>query len=93
MMHFFFSATIDEKLAFFVEVGEALSPSDSYLDNVDMNEFGPMDNSFQSLLGTKMELSDRFKRNYVRWVDDEVIKNRTNWDLLMALTHGIIDFV
>ncbi|EJW70440.1 hypothetical protein WUBG_18654, partial [Wuchereria bancrofti] len=74
-------------------VGEASSPGDSYLDNVDMNEFEPMNNSFQSLLGTKVELSDRFKRNYVRWIDDEVIKNHTNWDLLLALTHGIIDSI
>ncbi|VDK70322.1 unnamed protein product, partial [Onchocerca ochengi] len=47
--------------AFALEVGEASSPGDSYLDNVNMNEFEPMDNSFQSLLGTKVELSDRFK--------------------------------
>uniref|UniRef100_A0A915Q113 Far11/STRP C-terminal domain-containing protein n=1 Tax=Setaria digitata TaxID=48799 RepID=A0A915Q113_9BILA len=79
--------------AFALEIGEASSPGDSYLDNVDMNEFEPMDNSFQSLLGTKVELSDRFKRNYSKWVDDEVIKNHTNWDLLMALTHGIVDVV
>ncbi|EFO21343.2 FAM40A protein [Loa loa] len=79
--------------AFALEVGESSAPGDSYLDNVDMNEFEPMNNSFQSLLGTKVELSDRFKRNYVRWVDDEVIKNHTNWDLLMALTRGIIDFI
>lgn len=77
----------------FIEVGEASSPGDSYLDNVNINEFAPMDNSFQSLLGTKVELSDRFKRNYAKWVDDEVIKNHTNWDLLMAVTRGIIDFV
>ncbi|KAL3995626.1 hypothetical protein ACH3XW_26620 [Acanthocheilonema viteae] len=79
--------------AFALEVGEASSPEDSYLDNIDINEFAPMDNSFQSLLGTKVELSDRFKRNYARWVEDEVIKNHTNWDLLMALTRGIIDFI
>ncbi|VDK81481.1 unnamed protein product [Litomosoides sigmodontis] len=79
--------------AFALKVGEASSPGDSYLDNVDINEFGPMDNSFQSLLGTKVELSDRFKRNYAKWVNDEVIENHTNWDLLMALTRGIIDFV
>lgn len=79
--------------AFALEIGEASSPGDSYLDNVDMNEFEPMDNSFQSLLGTKVELSDRFKRNYARWIDDEVIKNHTNWDLLVALTHGIIDSI
>ncbi|CAG9529784.1 unnamed protein product [Cercopithifilaria johnstoni] len=79
--------------AFALEIGEASSPGDSYLDNVDINEFGPMDNSFQSLLGTKVELSDRFKRNYAKWVDNEVIKNHTNWDLLMTLTRGIIDFV
>ncbi|KAM3718198.1 Striatin-interacting protein [Dirofilaria immitis] len=79
--------------AFALEVGEASSPGDSYLDNVNMHEFEPMDNSFQSLLGTKVELSDRFKRNYSKWVDDEVIKNHTNWNLLLTLTHGIIDLV
>lgn len=75
------------------EAGEVSSPGDSYLDNVDMHEFEPVNNSFQSLLGVKVELSDRFKHNYAKWVEDEVIKNHTNWDQLMALTRGIIDIV
>lgn len=77
----------------FTEPSEAPSPGDTYLDTVDLREFEPVDNSVQSLLGAPKELSERFKRNYERWVDHEVMKRQTNWDQLLINTRGIMDMV
>uniref|UniRef100_F1KTD6 Protein FAM40B n=1 Tax=Ascaris suum TaxID=6253 RepID=F1KTD6_ASCSU len=79
--------------AFALEPSEAPSPGDTYLDTVDLREFEPVDNSVQSLLGAPKELSERFKRNYERWVDHEVMKRQTNWDQLLINTRGIMDMV
>ncbi|VDK23077.1 unnamed protein product [Anisakis simplex] len=43
------------------------------MDTVDLREYEPVDNSIQSLLGGERELSERFKRNYEKWVEFEVI--------------------
>ncbi|VDN04503.1 unnamed protein product [Thelazia callipaeda] len=76
-----------------LDVEEASSPGDGHLDSIHIHDFGPVNNSFQSLLGTKIKLSNRFKRNYAKWVDDEVVKNHTNWDLLMTFTRGMTDIL
>lgn len=79
--------------AFALEPSEAPAPGDAYLDSVDLREFEPVDNSAQSLLGVHRELSDRFKRNYEKWVEREVIRRKVDWDQLLLCTRGIIDKV
>ncbi|VDM44675.1 unnamed protein product [Toxocara canis] len=79
--------------AFALEPSESPSPGENYLDTVDLREFEPVNNSVQSLLGAPKELSERFKRNYEKWVEHEVIKRQTNWDQLLINTRGIMDIV
>jgi len=57
---------------------------------MDMEDLEPTDNSLQSVLSWEPKFSDRFKRNYSKWVDEEVINNQINWDLLMLSTSGIV---
>lgn len=90
-MHTEFRRRVSWQRIFISEYGETTCAGDSYLDAVDMHEFEPVDNSFQSLLGKQRDLSERFKRNCEKWVDEEVIKNRTNWDLLLTCTRGVMD--
>lgn len=53
---------------------------------MDMRDFEPVENSLQKVLSWKPTFSDRFRSNYSKWVDDEVIKNQTNWDALLINT-------
>lgn len=75
----------------FLEPEKAPSPGEKYLDTIDLREFEPVDNSFQSVLGAHREMSERFKRNYKRWLDEEVFRRQVNWDHLLYNNRGIVD--
>ncbi|VDD87427.1 unnamed protein product [Enterobius vermicularis] len=74
-----------------LEPEKAPSPGEKYLDTIDLREFEPVDNSFQSVLGAHREMSERFKRNYKRWLDEEVFRRQVNWDHLLYNNRGIVD--
>ncbi|KAI1708150.1 striatin-interacting protein 1 [Ditylenchus destructor] len=61
----------------------------SPIDDMDMRDFEPVDNSLQSVLSWQPNFSDRFKRNYSKWVDEEVIKAQIDWDALLVNSKGI----
>jgi hypothetical protein len=47
------------------------------------NNFDPVDNCLESVLGREVELSDEFKRNYERWLRREVHGQAADWDALL----------
>jgi len=63
----------------------------SHIDDMDMKDFEPVDNSLQSVLSWQPKFSDRFKRNYAKWVEEEVIKSTVDWELLLVNTKGIAE--
>uniref|UniRef100_A0A915CZG2 Striatin-interacting protein 1 n=1 Tax=Ditylenchus dipsaci TaxID=166011 RepID=A0A915CZG2_9BILA len=63
----------------------------SYIDDMDMKDFEPVDNSLQSVLSWQPKFSERFKRNYAKWVEEEVIQQKLDWDLLLLNTKGIAE--
>lgn len=62
----------------------------SELDGFSLSDFEAVDNSLQSVLSQRPEFTDRFKRNYAKWVEQEVIRNKMDWDLLLASTRGLV---
>ena len=51
-------------------------------ENVEDDEYRPVDNDVLSVLGEKIELSTEFKQNYERWLDREVFSVSIDWDQL-----------
>ncbi|CAH8531179.1 unnamed protein product [Dicrocoelium dendriticum] len=47
-------------------------------------ELQPVDNSLTSVLGQPFKLSDEFKRNYEKWLEEEVFSVPINWSQLLA---------
>uniref|UniRef100_A0A7I4Y450 Protein FAM40A n=1 Tax=Haemonchus contortus TaxID=6289 RepID=A0A7I4Y450_HAECO len=80
-------AKIHPQLA--IEVNDAPMPGDDYLNRVNLREFEPVDNCLHSVLGKQPELGKRFKNNYRKWMEDEVIKRTIDWDRLLMNTRGI----
>ncbi|MFH4974115.1 hypothetical protein AB6A40_000824 [Gnathostoma spinigerum] len=76
---------------FALDPSEGMTPGGDYLDNFDAREYEPVDDNILSVLGIRREMSERFKRNYEKWLVDEVIKRQTNWDNLLLNTRGIMD--
>ncbi|ETN85180.1 LAO/AO transport system ATPase [Necator americanus] len=72
-----------------IEVSDAPMPGDDYLNRVNLREYEPVDNCFHSVLGKEPELGKRFKNNYRKWMEDEVIKRNIDWDRLLMNTKGI----
>ena len=46
-------------------------------------DFKPVDNCLLSVLGENVELSEEFKNNYERWLDQEVFGRKVDWDLML----------
>ena len=46
-------------------------------------DFKPMDNNVVSVLALPIHLTDRFSRQYERWLQREVFDAHIDWDLLM----------
>lgn len=46
----------------------------------------PVDNCLNSVLGQEVELTDEFKRNYEKWLDQEVFGMSIQWDLLLEVS-------
>lgn len=46
--------------------------------------FDPVDSNVVSVLGTKFELTDRFKLYYKNWLEQEVFQANIDWDQLMC---------
>jgi len=46
-------------------------------------ECDPVDNCLSSVLGQEVELTDEFKRNYEKWLHNEVYNMDIQWDLLL----------
>ncbi|KAK6732957.1 hypothetical protein RB195_017000 [Necator americanus] len=72
-----------------IEVSDAPMPGDDYLNRVNLREYEPVDNCFHSVLGKEPELGKRFKNNYRKWMEEEVIKRNIDWDRLLMNTKGI----
>ncbi|KAF7256545.1 hypothetical protein EG68_06625 [Paragonimus skrjabini miyazakii] len=47
-------------------------------------EFRPVDNCLTSVLNQPMQLSDEFKRNYEKWLEEEVFSVPINWSQVLA---------
>ena len=52
-------------------------------NGMDPDDFRPVDNCLLSVLGENVELSDEFKDNYERWLDQEVFGRQVDWDLMI----------
>lgn len=61
-------------------------PGKSAIDDMDMRDFEPVENSIQKVLSWQPTFSERFRHNYSKWVDEEVINRQTNWDSLLINT-------
>lgn len=72
-----------------IEVNDAPMPGDDYLNRVNLQEYEPVDNCLHSVLGKQPELGKRFKNNYRKWMEEEVIKRNIDWDRLLMNTRGI----
>ncbi|EPB73031.1 n1221-like protein [Ancylostoma ceylanicum] len=72
-----------------IEINDAPMPGDDYLNRVNLREYEPVDNCFHSVLGKQPELGKRFKNNYRKWMEEEVIKRHIDWDRLLMNTKGI----
>ncbi|XP_076447243.1 striatin-interacting protein 1-like isoform X2 [Babylonia areolata] len=46
-------------------------------------DFKPVDNCLLSVLGENVDLSEEFKDNYERWLDQEVFGRQVDWDLMI----------
>ncbi|KAE9416834.1 hypothetical protein Angca_004026, partial [Angiostrongylus cantonensis] len=72
-----------------IEVSDAPMPGDDYLNRVNLRDFEPVDNCLHSVLGKELELGKRFKSNYKKWMEDEVLKRNIDWNRLLMNTRGI----
>ncbi|WKX95488.1 hypothetical protein Q1695_012165 [Nippostrongylus brasiliensis] len=72
-----------------IEVSDAPMPGDDYLNRVNFRDYEPVDNCLHSVLGKQPVLGKRFKNNYQKWMEDEVIKRNIDWDRLLMNTRGI----
>ncbi|KAJ1366158.1 hypothetical protein KIN20_026762 [Parelaphostrongylus tenuis] len=72
-----------------IEVSDAPMPGDDYLNRVNLRDFEPVDNCLHSVLGKQPELGKRFKSNYQKWMEDEVLKRNIDWNRLLMNTRGI----
>lgn len=55
-----------------------------YSDECFNADFRPVDNCLASVLNQKVELSNEFKRNYERWLEEEVFSVPINWDQVLS---------
>lgn len=76
-------------IGYFLDPQEIAASAKDYLDKTDLSEFEPVDNSIQSVLSYQPEFSERFKKNYSKWVEEEVFKKQIDWDQLLVNTRGI----
>ncbi|KAJ8977107.1 hypothetical protein NQ317_008453 [Molorchus minor] len=51
---------------------------------VNDNEFEPVDNCLNSVLGTNHDLSESFKKHYDLWLEQEVFGTTIEWDNLLV---------
>lgn len=68
---------------------ESAGGSKDYFDLTSINDFEPVDNCLQSVLSFEPVYSERFKRHYEKWLENEVFKGQINWDVLLDTTKGI----
>lgn len=47
-------------------------------------EYKPVDNCYLSVMGQSIDLSDEFKQNYGRWLEEEVFSLPINWDQVLS---------
>lgn len=59
-------------------------------DDWDPKDFEPMDNSLQSALSWEPKFSERFTRNYEKWLKTEVCSKQIDWDALITNTKGLL---
>ena len=59
-------------------------------DQWDPKDFEPTDNSFQSVLSSDPKFSERFMKNYSKWLRKEVYSNQIDWDFLLSNTRGLL---
>nr|CAH8853332.1 unnamed protein product [Trichobilharzia regenti] len=55
-----------------------------YCDNWFDPEFKPVDNCLMSVLSQPVQLSDEFKQNYEKWLEEEVFSVPINWSQVLA---------
>jgi len=68
---------------------ESAGGSKDYFDLTSMSDFEPVDNCLQSVLSFEPVYSERFKRHYEKWLENEVFKHQINWEVLLESTKGI----
>merc|ERR1711994_860748 len=49
-----------------------------------MDDFEPVDNCLNSIIGQTVELTDEFKANYEKWLQREVYNTEIKWELLLS---------
>ncbi|EGT55753.1 hypothetical protein CAEBREN_05860 [Caenorhabditis brenneri] len=78
---------------FAIEVNDAPMPGDDYLNRVDMRDFEPVDTCAHSVLGSNVSLGRQFKRNYEKWLEQEVFQAKIDWDKLLIESRGVEDLM
>ncbi|VDO99059.1 unnamed protein product [Soboliphyme baturini] len=59
------------------------SRSNFELESFSAKDFEPYDHNVISVLGTTVQFTDRYKRNYAKWLDNDVFKIAIDWDKLL----------
>lgn len=77
----------------FLDQQEIAASAKDYLDKTDLSEFEPVDNSIQSVLSYQPEFSERFKKNYSKWLEEEVFKKSIDWERILINSQGIANKV
>uniref|UniRef100_A0A1I7TVC9 N1221 domain-containing protein n=1 Tax=Caenorhabditis tropicalis TaxID=1561998 RepID=A0A1I7TVC9_9PELO len=78
---------------FAIEVNDAPMPGDDYLNRVDMRDFEPLDTCVHSVLGSNIVLGRQFKKNYEKWLQQEVFQASIDWDKLLIESKGVEDLM
>jgi len=55
-------------------------------------EFHQYDKNINAVLGAKFELTEQFQINYEKWLDREVFKASIDWDQLLLMNRGSVQF-
>uniref|UniRef100_A0A914EH44 Uncharacterized protein n=1 Tax=Acrobeloides nanus TaxID=290746 RepID=A0A914EH44_9BILA len=76
-----------------IDQQEIAASAKDYLDKTDLSEFEPVDNSIQSVLSYQPEFSERFKKNYSKWLEEEVFKKSIDWERILINSQDYICYL
>lgn len=60
-----------------------------YTNKLKDADFEPVDNCLSSVLGSRHELSDSFKKHYAQWLEEEVFNVTIEWEKLLININNV----